>query len=122
MNAKEIIVVLDSCFSGAGGRSVPARGARPLVMTAPVPSLSADMVVLSATQWNRISISSPDKEHGVLTHYLLKAIRDGKKSMAAIYEYIAPRVEDEAKRLNIEQSPSISPDLEKVKGRFSLSK
>ncbi|MBW2570521.1 MAG: ankyrin repeat domain-containing protein [Deltaproteobacteria bacterium] len=30
--AKEIIVVLDSCFSGAGGRSVLAKGARPLVM------------------------------------------------------------------------------------------
>ncbi|MBW1848999.1 MAG: caspase family protein, partial [Deltaproteobacteria bacterium] len=30
--AREIIVVLDSCFSGAGGRSVLAKGARPLVM------------------------------------------------------------------------------------------
>jgi len=122
LNAKEIIVVLDSCFSGAGGRSVLARGARPLVMTAAAPSLSPNMVVLTATRGNQISASSPDKGHGVLTYYLLKAIGDGKKSMAAIYEYIAPRVEDEAKRLNVEQSPSISPDLEKVKGRFSLSK
>lgn len=79
-------------------------------MTTPAPSLSADMAVLSATQWSRISTSSPEtRGTAVLTYYLLKAIRDGKKSMAAIYEYIAPRVEDEAKRLNIEQSPSISP-------------
>ena len=30
--AKEVIVALDSCFSGAGGRSVIAQGSRPLVM------------------------------------------------------------------------------------------
>ena len=32
LQAKEIIVALDSCFSGAGGKSVIAKGARPLVM------------------------------------------------------------------------------------------
>jgi len=30
--AKEVIVALDSCFTGAGGRSVIAKGSRPLVM------------------------------------------------------------------------------------------
>jgi len=33
LHASEVIIVLDSCFSGAGGRSVLAKGARPLVMT-----------------------------------------------------------------------------------------
>ncbi|MBI3551725.1 MAG: caspase family protein [Elusimicrobia bacterium] len=31
LKAKEVVVMLDSCFSGAGGRSVIAKGARPLV-------------------------------------------------------------------------------------------
>lgn len=52
-------MVLDACFSGAGGRSVLAKGAGSLV-------------------------------------------------------------EDETKTLNIQQSPSISPDVEKLKGRFVL--
>lgn len=30
--AKEVIVALHSCYSGAGGRSVIAKGSRPLVM------------------------------------------------------------------------------------------
>ena len=32
LKAKEVIVAMDACFSGAGGRSVLAKGARPLVM------------------------------------------------------------------------------------------
>lgn len=32
LQAKEVVVALDACFSGSGGRSVLAEGARPLVM------------------------------------------------------------------------------------------
>lgn len=42
--------------------------------------------------------------------------------IAEIYEYIRPLVEDEAKQINVQQSPSISPDAEKIKGRFGLRK
>jgi len=120
--AAEVIVVLDSCFSGSGGRSVLAKGARPLVMMAPTGILLSNIAVLSATQGSQISTSSPDKGHGVFTYYFLKAIKDGKKDIAEIYEHISPQVEDEAKQLNIQQSPSVSPDVEKLKGKFSLRK
>ena len=56
--AREIVVALDSCFSGAGGRSVLAKGARPLVMStqrAPVPS--ANTIVLTASARDQISSS-----------------------------------------------------------------
>jgi len=122
LEAREIIVVLDSCFSGSGGRSVLAKGARPLVMMAPTGILSSNIAVLSATQGSQISTSSPQKGHGVFTYYFLKAIKDGKKNLAEIYEYITPQVEDEAKMLNVQQSPSISPDVEKIKNKFSLMK
>jgi len=120
LGAKEVIVVLDSCFSGAGGRSVLAKGARPLVMMTTAGTLASNMVVLSATQGGQISTSSPDKGHGVFTYYFLKAIKDGKKDIADIYEQLVPQVEDEAKKLNVEQSPSVSPSVEKLKGRFAL--
>ena len=122
LEAREIIVVLDSCFSGSGGRSVLAKGARPLVMMAPVGILSSNIAVLSATQGSQISTSSPQKGHGVFTYYFLKAIKDGKMNLAEIYEHITPQVEDEAKMLNVQQSPSISPDVEKIKNKFSLTK
>lgn len=44
------------------------------------------------------------------------------KDLAEIYGYIKPIVEDEAKMLNVQQSPGINPDAEKLKGRFSLRK
>ena len=122
LEAKEVIVVLDSCFSGAGGRSVLARGARPLVMMTTTATLPSNIVVLSATRGSQISTSSPDKGYGVFTYHFLKAIKDGKKNVADIYEQIVPQVEDEAKKLNVEQSPSISPEMEKLKGKFSLRK
>ncbi|MBI4619853.1 MAG: caspase family protein [Desulfobacterales bacterium] len=122
LQVAEITVVLDSCFSGAGGRSVLAQGARPLVMMADIKTIPSNMAILSATQGFQISTSSPEKGHGVFTYYFLKALKDGKKTIAEIYEYIKPLVEDEAKALNVQQSPSISPDAEKIKGRFGLRK
>ncbi|PIV40934.1 MAG: hypothetical protein COS28_06330, partial [Nitrospirae bacterium CG02_land_8_20_14_3_00_44_33] len=48
LQAKEIIVALDSCFSGAGGKSVIAKGARPLVMNLEQDiKLSKNMIVMS---------------------------------------------------------------------------
>jgi uncharacterized caspase-like protein len=120
LQVAEVIVLLDSCFSGAGGRSVLAKGARPLVMMADVTAIPSNMAILSATQGTQISTSSPEKGHGVFTYYFLKALKEGKKTIAEIYEYIKPMVEDEAKQLNVQQSPSISPDVEKIKGRFIL--
>ncbi len=122
LQVAEVTVVLDSCFSGAGGRSVLAQGARPLVMMTDVSVIPSNMAVLSATQGSQISTSSPEKGHGVFTYYFLKALKDGKKNISEIYEYIKPLVEDEAKQLNVQQSPSVSPDTEKLKGRFLLRK
>lgn len=120
--AAEVTIVLDACFSGAGGRSVLAKGARPLVLTAAPVSLPKNVAVLSATQGSQISTSSPDKGHGVFTYHFLKAIKDGKKTVAEIYETIAPQVEDEAKQLNVQQRPALSPNPESVRGRFNLRK
>ncbi|WP_041280613.1 ankyrin repeat domain-containing protein [Desulfosudis oleivorans] len=118
--AKEIIVVLDSCFSGAGGRSVLAKGARPLVMTAAAGPMPARVAVLAAAQGSQISTSAPDKGHGILTYYFLKALKDGKTDLADIYTTIRPQVEDAARRLNVQQSPSLAPGADTIKNRFSL--
>ena len=117
---KETVIVLDACFSGAGGRSVLAKGTRPLVISALEAPGYANMVVLTATQGAQISTSSPEKGHGIFTYYFLKALREGKKSIADIYEYMKPRVEDDAKTLNVQQSPSVSPDVKTLRGRFIL--
>jgi hypothetical protein len=116
----EVAVVLDSCFSGAGGRSVLAKGARPLVASAPAPSLPSKVAVLAATEGAQISTVSRERGHGLLTYHFLKALRDGGTDLASIHAAIRPRVEDEAKRENVTQTPSLLSDPRSPAVRFRL--
>jgi hypothetical protein len=120
--SSEVVIILDACFSGAGGRSVLAKGARPLVMNAKISTIPSNIAVFSATQGMQISTSSTERGHGIFTYYLLRAIKDGKKNIADVYTSIKPLVEDEAKAINVQQSPSLSPDPGKLRGRFLLRK
>jgi uncharacterized caspase-like protein len=114
--AKEIIVALDSCFSGAGGRSVIAKGARPLVMNLQSNmALSRNMTVLSASSGEQISSTYEEKGHGLFTYFLLKGIKDedvvrqdGSIKMDDLFGYIKPQVERIArKQFNNEQTPQL---------------
>jgi len=118
--AKEIIVALDSCFSGAGGRSVLAEGARPLVMNLQSSvALPKNITVIAAAAGDQISSTYKDKGHGLFTYFLLKGIRnedivnpDGSLDISNLFSYIKPRVERIArKKYNNEQTPQlIVPD------------
>ena len=114
--AKEIIVTLDSCFSGAGGRSVIAKGARPLVMNLQGNvAMSRNMTVLSASSGEQISSTYDEKGHGLFTYFLLKGIKDenviqqdGSIKMDDLFSYIKPQVERIArKQFNNEQTPQL---------------
>lgn len=120
--ASEVVVVLDSCFSGAGGRSVLAKGARPLVTTVEAPRLPPTVSVLAAARGSQISTSSPEAGHGILTYYFLRALRDGAKDLQAVYERIRPQVEDQARRLNVEQSPQLLPAAQAGRPSFRFRK
>lgn len=120
--AAEVLVVLDSCFSGAGGRSVLAKGARPLVMMQRSQVPTKNMAVLAATDGSQISTVSPDKRHGLLTYYFLKSIQDGKTHLSEIYKTLKPEVEDEAKLLNVNQTPTLLPESAGSSSGFRLRK
>ena len=109
--AKHVIVALDSCFSGAGGRSVLAKGARPLVTridTSPAPSAGAKITALTASGGDEISGTSDAQGHGLFTYYLLKGLSQGKRSSKALYEFAKPHVQDEARRENRDQTPALT--------------
>ncbi|MCX5854731.1 MAG: caspase family protein, partial [Deltaproteobacteria bacterium] len=72
----ETAVMLDSCFSGAKGRSVASEGARPLVMSMESPSLTVGKVtVVAASTGSQISSDYDKVRHGLFTYYLLRGIR-----------------------------------------------
>jgi len=108
--AKQVLVAMDSCFSGAGGRSVLASGARPLVGKIDTGVAGGKITVLAASASNEISGSLDDKGHGAFTYFLLEGMNAGKTTPKALNEYLTPRVQDEARRLNRDQTPQLQGD------------
>jgi hypothetical protein len=123
----DVTVVLDSCFSGAGGRSVIAKGMRPMALTVEDPMLgSGDTIVLAASSGDQVSGTYEEQGHGLLTYYFLKGLqgdgdtnRDGVIEMTELYDYVKPNVQRIArKQHNNEQTPQLlgKPDLLKRGG------
>lgn len=120
--AREILVVLDSCFSGSGGRSVIAKGARPLVISMENPVLAGDkVVVMTASSAAQISSTYDQKNHGLFTYFFLKGLqgaadanKDGKIELDELYGYLKPQVTGVARReFNNDQVPQLigNPDI-----------
>jgi hypothetical protein len=109
--SKDVTVVLDSCFSGAGGRSVIAKGARPLVNVKMGINIPDSITVLSAAAANQISQSYQDKGHGLFTYFLLKGL--GREAAGGsvpdfkqAFDYAAPKVTQLAREeYNAQQEP-----------------
>lgn len=114
--AKQVIVALDSCFSGAGGKSVLAKGARPLVMNMDKSQLPGkNIAVLAAASGDQISSSYEEKGHGVFTYFFLKGIKEqleedklAKVELGELYNYLKPKVERVSRKAyNAEQTPQL---------------
>ena len=110
---QDVTVVLDACFSGQGGRSLIAKGTRPLVSVVQAKA-EPNTIVLAAAGANQVSASFPEARHGLLTYYLLAGLqgeadakRDGKITADELIAYVRPAVERAAKLQNVEQTPSL---------------
>jgi hypothetical protein len=111
--AKEAVVLLDACFSGAGGRSVLAKGARPLVVRREAPEAPpAAVTVLAAAAEDQITAAHEEAGHGLFTYFLLKGLDGGAGkgpvTAASLHRWLSPKVADEARRQNREQTPSLT--------------
>jgi hypothetical protein len=118
--AKKVIVALDSCFSGAGGRSVIASGSRPLVLNMKAALVPKKMTVLSASSGEQISMSYDENSHGLFTYFFLKGIQtkevvrqDGSLDITELFEYVKPQVQSISRRkYNNEQTPQLIESTE----------
>jgi uncharacterized caspase-like protein len=110
LKAKRKIVVLDACFSGNGGRSVLAKGTRPLVTKVTPSEDLGGLVLLAATSEDQVTGTLDEQGHGIFTYYLLKGlaekVKDPKGIITAkgLFGYLKPLVQDAAHRQNREQT------------------
>ncbi|MEI8191774.1 MAG: caspase family protein, partial [candidate division NC10 bacterium] len=112
LRAKNVLVAMDSCFSGAGGRSVLAQGARPLMtkVEADVPA-GGLLAVFAAAAADEITGTDEKEGHGLFTYYFLKALNEsrGGATLRQVYDSLAPRVKEAARRQNRDQTPQLLP-------------
>ncbi|MHB2026904.1 MAG: caspase family protein [Elusimicrobiota bacterium] len=124
LKARRIVVALDSCFSGAGGRSVLAPGTRPLITgIKDVLPGSAKILVLSAVSGDEIAGVDQRQGHGLFTYYFLKGLNKSKglSTIKSLYDYLKPQVMEWARLDNRKQIPEILPPGEiKRAARFGL--
>lgn len=114
LRAKQVVIALDTCFSGAGGRSVLAKGARPLVTTVADEKVPGGKLVLfMAAATDEITSISEKQGHGIFTYYFIKGLNGaamnavGKVTAKSLYRYLKPKVQNEAHLQNREQTPSV---------------
>jgi hypothetical protein len=113
--AREVLAVVDACFSGAGGRSVLPPGARPL-MRVKEAAPSAQMALFTASQGDEISGPAPGENAGAFTKYVTTGLGtgaadvngDGQVSLQELSDWVSPRVAQAARRDNREQHPKLA--------------
>jgi hypothetical protein len=116
--AAESVAFLDACFSGAGGRSVLPKGARPLVRVT-TPAFARGVSVLASSSGSEISGQAKDGNNGLFTKYLLEGLGEAQAdangdlqiSLSELLSFVEPRVAREARLENRVQTPTLTvPD------------
>ena len=116
--AREVLVALDACFSGTGGRSVLAKGARPLVARAGAAARPEKLTVLAAASGDEIASTAEDQGHGLFTYHLLTALNAAGGAGRPLgargaHAELMTKVQDAARRQNRSQTPTVAgPDFE----------
>ncbi len=118
-------VFLDSCFSGVASRAAKmlAKGTRPALIHVKDVTLKKKKVIsLSATSVGQTSNAYPETGHGLFTYYLLRGLSgeadaddDSWVTVKEVFKYVTRNVSRVARRLGAEQTPAITPSLEKIK-------
>ena len=116
LQARETIAVLDTCFSGTGGRSIGRAGEGGVAPRAEEPRTGGTMAVVTANTGRQSCMSDPEQGHGILTYFFLKGLQgdgdldhDGIVDIDELSTYTRPRVAENARDVyGGEQVPHLS--------------
>jgi len=108
---KKITVFIDACFSG-GGRNEGLVAARSGVrIKTNATTLTGKIVAFSASSGEQISLPYKDKQHGLFTYFLLKAMQENKGNLTYgdLADYILAKVQTNSITINKqEQNPKVN--------------
>jgi hypothetical protein len=99
LNAKQITVIMDACFSGT--QIIDNTSPVNLKIQNPI-AIADNCVVLSSSTGSQVSSWYNNKRHGMFTYFVLKSIqdkeksdknKDGKLTYEELFEYISDKTE-----------------------------
>lgn len=115
--AKQVVVLLDACFSGRAGQMARVKGISADASAAGGSGVFVEAaqgrVVISASRPDQPSVEDSATQQGVFTHFLLEALggaadldHDGKITVLETFQYISAKVRDYTRqRFQFEQQP-----------------
>ena len=115
-------IFLDACYSGQArtGETLLA-SARPVALKVERQLFPDSFTVISASQADQISSSSPDLKHGIFSYYLMRGMegdadanRDGRITAGEMHTYLTELVARQAGMLNRQQVPQLNGDANRV--------
>ena len=112
LNALQVVVFLDACFSGAkrdGGMLTAARG---IALKAKTAEARGNMVIFSAASDDETALPWEEKGHGLFTYFLLKKLQEsqGNVTLKELGDYITTNVRQKSVVVNRKpQTPSVRP-------------
>jgi hypothetical protein len=119
---RSVIMFLDACYSGQArtGETLLA-SARPVALKVERQLFPDSFTVISASQADQISSSSPDLKHGIFSYYLMRGMegdadanRDGKITSGEMHTYLMEQVTRQAGMMNRQQVPQLTGDANRV--------
>ena len=115
---KSVTIFMDACYSGQarGGETLVA-SARPIALKSQPTTFPSNFTVISASQADQISSSSPELQHGIFSYYLMRGMegeadlnKDGKITLDEIQKYLSENVGRQARIMNRQQEPQVIGD------------
>jgi hypothetical protein len=119
---KSVTIFMDACYSGQArsGENLVAN-ARPVALKADKKLFPDSFTVITASQADQISSSSPDLKHGIFSYYLMKGMegdadanKDGKVTLGEMQAYLLENVGRQAGMMSRKQEPQMIGDVGRV--------
>jgi len=117
LGAKQVVVFLDACFSGATGEGgTLMASARGVALVARQERPTGNLIVFSAASDDQTAFPYKDQGHGLFTYYLLKKLQEtkGNTTYGELSDYIKKNVQKDAFLINEQpQTPVVatSPEI-----------
>ena len=110
--AKNVVVFMDACFSGAQRGEGMLASARGVALKAKAEAPQGNMVVFSAATGDETAYPYKEKGHGMFTYFLLKKLQESKGdcTLQELGEYIQTNVRQQSVVINRKsQTPTVVP-------------